>query len=630
MDTPLAGKSIAIDRSPHAITVDLSCGAMKCEGSHDGAGRQPAPSGSTRREFVRRGGVAAGAVAIGALDLAALGRAGVGRAVAPPAAPRAPNRRTGEPNILVIVVDEMRAPSWFPPTATLDALLPNIAAVRRGSVSFEQHFTVSNNCTPSRGALLTGLYSHQTGCLITGRSELEPGFPTWGTMLREHGYETTWWGKWHLSRAPTLEPWGFSGGTFPSPNGGPGQGVHADPAIASQFETWLADAGGRGPWCTTVSFVNPHDIVWWWAYTRHYPAESSAPRMFSHLPGNFETPAQLTALAKPRLQPALQVAAAAAFGAVPFTGPEAVLEWCEQRDLYLKLQRDVDVQVGRVLRALAARPAIRDNTIVIFTSDHGEYGGSHGLRGKGGAVYDEGIQVPLYVSDPRGKLTRAVNVPRRQLTSSGDIAPLLLTIAAGSNDWRRESRYAHLAGRADLAAICADPHAAGRPWIAHATDEVATEFAPEPYAASAPRHVLAVRTSSAKYAVYSNWRAGTLRIEPGDEDVELYEYSTAAGRLELDNMHGRSAAETPMRSLLMDHVVPRELAAPLPRPLRDLQARGQANFLEVSRTVDAQVAARVARRLAEQRQRSTPSLVPQWQPEPFPTGGHAGTGRPRR
>jgi arylsulfatase A-like enzyme len=77
---------------------------------------------------------------------------------------------------------------------------------------------------------------------------------------------------------------------------------------------------------------------------------------------------------------------------------------------------------------------------VLFTSDHGEYGGSHGLRGKGAAVYDEGIRIPLYVKDPRGELTAAPERPRRQLTSSVDVAPLLLTIASGSRAWRSEPR----------------------------------------------------------------------------------------------------------------------------------------------------------------------------------------------
>jgi hypothetical protein len=181
-----------------------------------------------------------------------------------------------KPNILVIVVDQMRAPQWFPEPAKLTALLPNIARLQRNSVSFESHYTASNACTPSRGVMTTGLYSHQTGCLFTGAgptesSTLAPQFPTWGTLLRERGYKTWWWGKWHLGNAGDmsaegLEAHGFSGGTFPSPNGAPQQGLDKDPDIVDQFNGWFEDKAGSGPWCTTVSLVNPHDICWWPKY----------------------------------------------------------------------------------------------------------------------------------------------------------------------------------------------------------------------------------------------------------------------------------------------------------------------------------------------------------------------------
>ncbi len=112
-----------------------------------------------------------------------------------------------------------------------------------------------------------------------------------------------------------------------------------------------------------------------------------------------------------------------------------------------------------MLDALASRPQVAANTVIVFTSDHGEYGASHGLRGKGAGVYEEAIRVPLIVKDPRGTLTSAPELPRTQLTSSVDVAPLLLTIASGSDDWRTEPRYAHLARRADLAR---DPRRPGR------------------------------------------------------------------------------------------------------------------------------------------------------------------------
>ena len=51
-----------------------------------------------------------------------------------------------------------------------------------------------------------------------------------------------------------------------------------------------------------------------------------------------------------------------------------------------------------------ATRACIENTVVVFTSDHGEYGGSHGLRGKGAGVYEEAIRVPLIVTDFSGRL----------------------------------------------------------------------------------------------------------------------------------------------------------------------------------------------------------------------------------
>ncbi len=480
----------------------------------------------------------------------------------------------------------------MPAAALPAALTPNLLALRAGAVSFERHYTAANDCTPSRGALLTGLHAQQTGCLITGDSRLDPGFPTWGTLLRELGYSTSWWGKWHLNPNPaaSLEPYGFSGGTYPSPNGAPGQGTEVDPAIAAQFAEWLGEAGGEEPWCATVSFVNPHDIAWWYRFTSALPLESAPLALAEGLPPNFETPETLEAQRKPRLQRSLQDTAARSFGAVPFAGPEAVEAWTGLMDTYLLLQSYVDAHVGTVLSALAAQPAVRANTVVLFTSDHGEYGGSHGLRGKGASAYEEAIRVPLYVRDFRGvggtPITRAPAVGRTQLTSSVDVLALLLTLATGSREWRRQERYRHLAARHDLAAICSHPSAPGRRWVLHATDEDVTEFALEPYAAEAPRHVVALRTPRGKLALYSNWRGGQgsdlLAVEGAGAEFEFYDYSTPAGRAELENSAGAaSALEEELWATLEEEAIPHELRAPLPAALRGAQRRGLADYQAV-------------------------------------------------
>jgi Sulfatase len=262
----------------------------------------------------------------------------------------------------VIIVDEMRAPSWFPSQAALDTLLPNLARIRSRATSFENHYTAANMCVAARGTMLTGLYGHQTGCMLTKAvaesSTLSSKFPTWGTMLRQQGYETTWWGKWHLGPEPDktpggLEAYGFDGGTYPSPNGNPEQGKEKDPLIAEQFIEWI-DGADTGPWCTTVSLVNPHDINWWPRFTTLDEVCQPVDYRFTGSPPNVETAAQLLAN-KPRLQTALEQTIAMASGPVPNEGgPLEEASWAENRTMYLLYQQEVDAQIGRVLDALQA------------------------------------------------------------------------------------------------------------------------------------------------------------------------------------------------------------------------------------------------------------------------------------
>jgi hypothetical protein len=78
-------------------------------------------------------------------------------------------------------------------------------------------------------------------------------------------------------------------------------------------------------------------------------------------------------------------------------------------------------------------------------------------------------------STTRADSSRAGASTRTQYTSTVDLAPMLLTIASGSSSWRSKPRYAHIASRADIAQIAAEPSAAGRPWVAHTTDETTVE-----------------------------------------------------------------------------------------------------------------------------------------------------------
>jgi arylsulfatase A-like enzyme len=532
---------------------------------------------SDRRTFLKRGLAGAGSFALSD-GLASR--------------PREPRHRrlhgrvaqsTKPPNILVILVDQLREPIDAQARTLQAQAMPNLLGLRRRSVHFTHHYTAANDCSPSRSALLTGLYTHQTGCMITGRSKLNPGFPTWGTLLREIGYDTTWWGKWHLNPNPnaSLAQYGFGGGTYPSPNGSPGQGTRVDPQIASQFAEWFAERSEETPWCSTVSFVNPHDVAWWYRFTSRIPQESVPRALVNTLPVNYETPQQMEVQGKPAVQRSLQDTAARSFGAVPFEGPEVVAVWSSLMNTYLMLQSYVDRQIAAVLQTLASRPAMAANTVIVFTSDHGEYGGAHGLRGKGAGAYEEAIRVPLYVCDPRSVLTGAEGVTRSQLTSSVDVVGLLLSAATGSESWRQDPAYAHLATRHDLAGICSNPRAPGRAWVLHATDEDVTEFANDPYAADAPRHVVALRTPTAKLGLYSDWQPGGIEIAPSGQEAELYDYSTPSGQAELENVSGSSALEDELYGMLIEEAIPGELRAELPSNLRLAGEGGLVDYLAV-------------------------------------------------
>jgi arylsulfatase A-like enzyme len=500
--------------------------------------------------------------------------------------------RFRQPNILVIMVDQLRTPQWFSAADSAAALMPNLARLRNGGVSFASHYTASNDCTPSRAALVTGLHTHQTGCMITGGSTLDPGFPTWGTMLREQGYRTYWYGKWHLTHGDNLwdssedsgalEPYGFTGGTYPSPDGAPGQGWRVDPHIVTQFEKWFPGAPKHEPWCTTVSFVNPHDIAWWYRWSQRFASEAQPASVVGELPPNFETPEEMAAKHKPLLQRSLQDTAQLSFGQVPYSGPELEQTWLPFLDLYLQLLGEVDGHIGAVLNTLASRPEVAANTVILFTSDHGEYGASHGMRGKGASAYEEAIRVPLIVRDLREKpIVRAPGQMRTGLTSSVDVAPLLLDIGTGSSSWREDSNYSQIASRHEVGAMLSDPLAPGRDYVLHATDETVTEFAIEPYAAAAPLHVVALRTPKAKYATYSNFAADSIKLLDAGRETELYDYSTPEGRMELDNLAGNSALE-PKLNAQLQRAIREELREPLPTRLYSAHKRGLLDYFNTA------------------------------------------------
>ena len=123
--------------------------------------------------------------------------------------------------------------------------------------------------------------------------------------------------------------------------------------------------------------------------------------------------------------------------------------WHNHVNYYLNCMMDVDQHIGAVLDALE-ESGQEENTIIIFTSDHGEMGGAHHLRQKGSVGFRETVNVPLIIVDPRhegGARTEAVG-------SHLDLVPTILAMAGLSEEEQR-GRYPFLKGY-DLSGIVAD------------------------------------------------------------------------------------------------------------------------------------------------------------------------------
>jgi arylsulfatase len=399
---------------------------------------------------------------------------------------------TRRPNILLVVSDQERQRGWLPPSVRL----PWRDRLRAEGLELTQHYTHSSPCSPSRASLLTGQYLPQHGVvdnvIMPEHKELDRSVPTVGSILRDAGYRSSYIGKWHLSQSPTpdMAAYGFADweGNDRHFMGWAGTGVHFDPIIAANAASWLrANAATTAePWFLTVALVNPHDVMWFPidqpGYDERHPEEvhrarqilewakwkdddvlpifdTSYEEVCEELPPNFGD----ELIDKPAAQ--RQWRWDQQHGLWGYIDPGDKKSWLRHLDYYVKLQRMADESLGTVLGALEESGAYED-TIIVFTSDHGDMCGSHGLRSKGPFVYEEIMHVPCYVRVP------GVTQPGSQSDALATHVDLASTICAlGGVD---PSNRPSLKG-VDLAPVLEDPSASVRDHVLFAHDTAHTD-----------------------------------------------------------------------------------------------------------------------------------------------------------
>jgi uncharacterized sulfatase len=251
--------------------------------------------------------------------------------------------------------------------------------------------------------------------------------------------------------------------------------------------------------------------------------------------------------------------------------------WQRSLDSYTQIMEVLDVNVGQVLNAVP--PNMLDNTIIVFTSDHGEYAGAHGIvSGKSGSFYNECVKVPLIVFDPSGRFTGDTDIVRTGITSAVDIVPFLATLGHnGSRAWLKQPDMSQLYGkRHNLLPMLKSARKPGRRAALFSTDETIPS---DVNYLLAPIHILGMVTESGKVAVYSHWDVGTTQIKKIDQQVEYYDYSTELGRMEVESLPNSPKAKLMAKQLLKKYM-PEELEAPLPRRYRTAQRKTHREVID--------------------------------------------------
>ena len=427
---------------------------------------------TSRRDFLKKTGMAALALT-----------AGSSLQIAQAAREKVPGKSGHGPlNILMIVTDQERY--LRPDELPLGYRLPGHEKLMSRGITFDNHQIGSCVCTPSRAVIYTGQHIQQNGMFdntnFPWSTDLSTDIPTLGDMMRQQGYYSAYKGKWHLTDefetanklhmpkrllVEEMEEYGFSdyfgiGDVIGHTEGGY---LH-DGVITSMTKSWLRGKGSNlgaenKPWFMAVNLVNPHDVMFYNTDLPGQPPQQAETAMM-HLNQDPAT-GQYRQRWDPKLpvsrnqpvigkdRPAAHENFAVGRSALVGRVPNEDDRWRRLNNYYLNCLQDADRHVLGILDELDDL-GMSDNTIVIYTADHGELGGAHGLSGKGATAYREQQNVPFIVSHPAypgGKHCKAV-------TSHVDIATTLIGLAGG-----KASSQANLPGK-DISPLLRDPESA--------------------------------------------------------------------------------------------------------------------------------------------------------------------------
>jgi arylsulfatase A-like enzyme len=323
--------------------------------------------------------------------------AATGLTLSPWASARPVSRR--KPNILIILTDQQNIDTIAAHRSHFDhpchgsnwVKTPNLDRLAKRGVSFMESHVNNPVCSPQRASLFTGRMSTETGVPINNRG-IDQRIPNMGQWLaQESNYERYYCGKWHAGG-----PWNYPSAAGPRkipgfeciPIGDTHCGDFNDYAVSGTTAGFLNNYRKDQPFLFVAGLMNPHDICFW-----------TPP-----LGGGVITPGQdVFGLgdALPPLPPNLNYDFAEPYEVSESYDEPRIREWSAMhwRNYayeYYRMVEKVDADVGRILDAVDSR---EDETVIIFTSDHGEGLGRH-ERIQKWHPFEHSLKVPLIISWP--------------------------------------------------------------------------------------------------------------------------------------------------------------------------------------------------------------------------------------
>ena len=349
-------------------------------------------------------------------------------------------------NVLVIHCDQLRQDS-LSIYGNPDVRTPNLDALAQDSVVYQEHFTVYPICTPSRYSLWSGMYVHEHGAW-DNQSTLPSGYATFPKVLRQNGYATSVVGKMHMN--PTYQDIGFSEMQLAEQNG---IGRFEDDYHRELMERGKIDRFDlhhqsdlfRQPptnhlydMCQcSESDLEEEDYSTEWitrkavekiqAWNHEQPNLLMVGYISPHHP--FDPPAPYSTMYDPEKLTMLP-----GYTEKPFlwdretNGTSMKYEELTEMDVrkimaaYYGMITEIDAGIGRILQTLK-ETGLYDTTMIVFTSDHGEYMGYHHMMLKCNHLYEPLAKIPLVIKYPQQQGAGSVDTA---LSENIDIAPTVL------------------------------------------------------------------------------------------------------------------------------------------------------------------------------------------------------------